>query len=336
MVGLDRYNRQYILSIMGREGQEELLNSRIAIIGCGALGCQSSTLLARAGIGYLRVIDRDVVELDNLQRQTLYDEGDVGEPKALAAQRKLKAINSEVKVEGVVDDANFTNILDLISDVDLVVDGTDNMETRYLINDACVKEGIPFVYGGAISTYGMTMTIIPGQTACFRCVFPRPPRPGSLPTCDTIGVLNTIPAIIASIQVTNAIKIILGAEPQSRLVIFDVWTSEFTEVNVGRREQCSCCSSKQFEFLDAERKNIITSLCGRNAISINPLKKGRMNLGELGTNLKKLGDVKEGSSILIFRTGDFELMIFQDGRAIIKGTDDEKLARSLYSKYVGH
>jgi adenylyltransferase/sulfurtransferase len=336
MVDLERYDRQYILPQIGEDGQKKLIDSRVAIIGCGALGGHSSTLLTRAGIGFIRVIDRDVIELDNLQRQVLFDEKDVGKPKANAAENRLKGINSDVRIEGVVDDVNFSNVLEYIKEVDLVVDGADNMETRYLVNDACVKTGTPFIYGGAISTYGMTMTVIPKKSACLSCIFPNYPLPGSLPTCETAGILNSVPAVIAALQTTSAIKILLGHEPNTDLTLFDAWTNELREVRVKRNTKCRCCSEERFVFLEAESKDVITSLCGRNAISINPLRKGSLDLEMLGAKLEKLGNVKSGDTILIFSTGEHELMIFRDGRAIIKGTDDERVARSLYSKYVGN
>jgi adenylyltransferase/sulfurtransferase len=203
MEGLERYSRQYIMPQIGEDGQEKLQGARVVVIGCGALGCHTSSLLARAGIGFLRIVDRDIVELDNLQRQVLFDEDDLDKPKASVAESKLRTVNSGITIEGIVDDVNFKNILDFVKGADVVVDGTDNMDTRYLMNDACVKENVPFIYGGAISTYGMTMNIIPGRTACFACLFPKPPLPGSLPTCETVGVLNSVPAVIASIQVVR-------------------------------------------------------------------------------------------------------------------------------------
>jgi adenylyltransferase/sulfurtransferase len=336
MAGLERYDRQYILGQIGEEGQKKLMASRVAVIGCGALGGHSSTLLARAGIGFIRVVDRDIIELDNLQRQVLFDEGDIEKPKALVAETKLKSINSDIEVEGIVDDLNFSNVLEYIKDVNLVVDGTDNMETRYLVNDACVKSGIPFVYGGAISTFGMTMNVIPKKSACLACVFPNYPPPGSLATCETAGILNTVPAIIAALQTTSAMKILLGHEPDTDLVLFDAWTNEFREVRVKRNQSCRCCARERYEFLSASKKDIITALCGRNAISIKPLKSGRLDLKALGAKLEKLGSVKVSDQILILGTGEHEITIFIDGRAIIKGTDDEGVARSLYSKYVGN
>lgn len=336
MAGLERYDRQYILSQIGKEGQRKLMGSRVAVIGCGALGGHSSALLARAGVGFIRVIDRDIIELDNLQRQVLFDESDIEKPKALVAETKLGKINSDVVVEGVVDDLDFSNVLEYIKDVDLVVDGTDNMETRYLVNDACVKTGVPFVYGGAISTFGMTMNVIPKKSACLVCVFPNYPPPGSLATCETAGILNTVPAVIAALQSTSAMRILLGHEPNTDLVLFDAWTNELREVKVKRNPSCRCCGQERYEFLNASKKDIITALCGRNAISIKPLRRGLLDLKALGAKLEKLGSVKVSDQILIFGNGEHEITIFIDGRAIIKGTDDEKVARSLYSKYVGN
>jgi len=321
---------------MGLKGQKKLLKSKVVIIGCGALGCQSATLLARAGIGSIRIIDREIVEIENLHRQILFGEDDLGEPKAIVARDELRKVNSDVNIEAIVDDVNLTNVLEFIKDVDVVVDGLDNMETRYLVNDACVKMDVPFIYGGAISTYGMTMNIMPHKTACFRCLFPNPPLPGSVLTCETMGVLNTVPAIIASIQTTNATKILLGLPPNPNLTLFDAWTNELKEIKVRRRKKCHTCSEGRFEFLNAERKDMITSICGRNAISINPLKKGKINLNALGKRLKRLGEVKSGYFVLFFKIKDYELTIFRDGRVIIKGTDDEKVAKSMYSKYIGN
>jgi adenylyltransferase/sulfurtransferase len=336
MAGLERYDRQYILSQIGEEGQKKLMGSRVAIIGCGALGGHSSALLARAGIGFIRVIDRDIIELDNLQRQVLFDENDIQKPKALVAEARLRTFNSDVDVEGVVDDLNFSNVLEYIKDVDVVVDGTDNMETRYLVNDACVKTGVSFVYGGAISTFGMTMNVIPKKSACLVCVFPNYPPPGSLATCETAGILNTVPAVIAALQTTSAMRILLGHEPNTDLVLFDAWTNELREVKVKRNPSCGCCAQERYEFLSAAKKDLVTALCGRNAISIKPLRRGRLDLKALGAKLEKLGSVKVSEPILIFSTKEHEITIFIDGRAIIKGTNDEKVARSLYSKYVGN
>jgi len=333
---MERYSRQLVLDRIGSEGQQKLLEARVVVIGCGALGSVSADRLVRAGVGEVVVVDRDIVELSNLQRQLLFDDGDVGVPKAVAAVEKLRKINPEVTIEAVVDDVNFSNIEEIITGCDVVVDALDNTETRYLINDACIKNNIPWVYGGAISTYGMVSVIIPGETACLRCFMPNIPRAGSMPTCDTSGVLNTIPAIIASMQCTEAFKIILGKEIEAGLLFFDVWTHQFQKVGVKKVDECLCCGKAKYEFLDAQQEETVTTLCGRNAVQITPIRKGEISLDELVKNLEQVGEAKLArGGILKFKTGEYELSIFSSGRAIIVGTDDIKIAKSLYARYVG-
>jgi adenylyltransferase/sulfurtransferase len=335
----DRYSRQVILSNIGEEGQKTLLKSKIAIIGCGALGTVVANNLVRAGVGKISIIDRDFVELNNLQRQILFDEDDIGIPKAVAAVEKLKRVNSDVEIEAMVKDLNHMNAEKIMSGVDLVLDGTDNMQTRFLINDVCVKSKIPWIYTAAVGTYGMMMTIVPGRTPCFRCLLPDVPEPGSLPTCDTVGVLNTIPAIIASIESTEAIKILLGKKittnAESNLIFYDVWSNDFEKVTEMRNNRCRCCIEHKFDFLNAAKEEIITSLCGRNAIQITPAKPADISFKSLAERLKRLGEVRFNNFILVFKERDKEVSLFKDGRAIIKGTDDEKVARSLYARYVG-
>lgn len=335
----DRYSRQVILPNIGEEGQKTLLKSKIAIIGCGALGTVVANNLVRAGVGKISIIDRDFVELNNLQRQILFDEDDIGVPKAVAAAEKLKRVNSDVEIKAMVKDLNHMNAEKIVSGVDLVLDGTDNMQTRFLINDVCVKGKIPWIYTAAVGTYGMTMTIVPGRTPCFRCLLPDVPEPGSLPTCDTAGVLNTIPAIIASIESTEAIKILLKEKmttnAESDLIFYDVWSSTFEKVTEMRDKRCRCCVEHKFDFLNAAKEEIITSLCGRNAIQITPVKSAAISFKSLAERLKRLGEVRFNNFILVFKERDKEISLFKDGRAIIKGTDDEKVARSLYSRYVG-
>ena len=335
----DRYSRQVILPNIGEEGQKTLLKSKITIIGCGALGTVVANNLVRAGVGKISIIDRDFVELNNLQRQILFDEDDIGIPKAVAAAEKLKRVNSDVEIEAMVKDLNHMNAEKIMSGVDLVLDGTDNMQTRFLINDVCVKSKIPWIYTAAIGTYGMMMTIVPGRTPCFRCLLPDVPEPGSLPTCDTVGVLNTIPAIIASIESTEAIKILLGKKittnEESNLIYYDAWSNTFEKITVMRDERCRCCVEHKFDFLNTAKKEIITSLCGRNAIQITPAKSADISFKSLAERLKRLGEVRFNNFILVFKERDKEISLFKDGRAIIKGTDDEKVARSLYARYVG-
>ena len=330
----ERYSRQVILPQFGLEGQEKLSKSRVAIIGCGALGSVVANTLARAGVGHIAIIDRDFVELNNLQRQVLFDEADVGRPKAIAACEKLKRINSSIIIEPVVKDVNHTNIESLIRDVDLILDGTDNFHTRFVVNDACVKHGIPWIYAAAIGTSGLLMPILP-DGPCLRCLFPSPPPAGALPTCDTAGVLSTAPLVVAGCESTEAIQLLLGKAKESRLAMIDVWEQTFSTLEVEKAAECVCCGKREFEFLNAEKEEIITSLCGRNAIQITPATPGQISLPELAAKLSLLGEVEQTEYILVFRTDGKEISVFADGRAIIKGTDDAKLARSLYARYVG-
>jgi adenylyltransferase/sulfurtransferase len=331
----NRYSKQIILKNIKEEGQKRLANSRVAIIGCGALGSTIANNLARSGVGYIRIVDRDIVELGNLQRQNLFDENDIGTPKAIAAAKKLKKINSGIKIEPIVEDVTHENIENIIKNMDVVLDGTDNMLTRFLINDACIKHRIPWIYGGAIETYGMSMNIIPYETPCFRCVFQKLPESGSLPTCDTVGVLNTIPVIIASIESTEALKILLGKDFNRCFLIYDVWEHNFSAIKINKRRNCECCAKNNFEFLNAEKKEIIISLCGSNAIQITPIKKGKISFEELGQKLQKLGDVSFTEIVLKFKIPRYEFSVFRNGRTIIHGTTDKKIARSLYAKYIG-
>ena len=331
----DRYSRQILLKNIQRDGQEKLAKSHVVIIGCGALGTTIANNLARSGIGHIRIVDRDLVELNNLQRQNLFDEEDIGFPKASKAAKKLRKINSGIKIDCIVDDVNHENIENIIKDMDVVLDGTDNMLIRFLINDACVKQGIPWVYGGAIEVQGMTMSIIPGQTPCFRCVVQDLPEAGSLPTCDTVGVLNTIPAIIASMESTEALKILLGKDINRDFLIYDVWQHDFNVIEIEKRKSCECCVKHNFEFLNAKKKETIISLCGSNAIQITPINRGKISFEELGEKLRKLGDVSNDEIVLKFRIPGYEFNIFRNARAIIYGTNDQKIAKSLYARYIG-
>jgi adenylyltransferase/sulfurtransferase len=333
---LKRYSRQTLLDVIGTEGQEKLVNSKAVVIGLGALGGIISTVLARAGVGYLKILDRDYVELDNLQRQILFDENDIDSPKAVAAVDKLEKTNSDIKIDSVITDVNFSNIEYLIEGADVVVDGTDNMETRFLINDACVKNNIPWVYGGAIGTTGMTMNIIPGKTACFKCFVNKIPQPGALPTCDTAGVINAIPMVIGSIQGVEALKIILGQpDLNEHLIIYDIWQHDFHRMQIPRNADCKCCGSHEYEFLNVSKRSIVSAICGTNSVQITPIEKADLDFDELQTKLSPHGEVKPTTHTLTFITSEFKITIFRDGRALIKGTQDEKLAKSLYAKYIG-
>ena len=323
-----------ILPQIGPAGQARLAERRVGIIGCGALGSVVANTLARAGVGHIVIIDRDFVELNNLQRQVLFDEADVGRPKAIAASEKLQRINSAVVVEPLVKDVNHTNVESLIQGLDLVLDGTDNFHTRLVVNDACVKHGIPWIYAAAIGTSGLMMPILP-DGPCLRCLFPSPPPAGALPTCDTAGVLNTAPLIVAGWESTEAIKVLLGEMEQPRLMMIDVWEQTLSALEVEKAEGCVCCGKREFEFLNEEKGEIITSLCGRNAIQITPATPGQISLQALASQLAHVGEVEQNEYILVFHTQGKEISVFADGRAIIKGTNDVKVARSLYARYIG-
>lgn len=333
----ERYSRQILFAPLGEAGQERLRTARVAVMGCGALGTFQAAALARAGIGFLRIIDRDYVEPSNLQRQWLFTEADAAEalPKAEAARRRLAEINSGVVVEAQVADLTAAVADELLDDVDLVLDGTDNFETRYLINDFCVSTGKPWVYGAAVGSYGLTMPVRPGVTACLRCVYPQPPE-GAQPTCETAGVLGTITSMIAGWQVSAAMKILCGVDEDlfTGLTTMDVWSGKIRQVSPpGRDPECVCCAQRRFEYLEGKRRRPI-SMCGRNAVQIHE-REGRVDLAELAVRLGALGMVRQNEFALRFFPAPYELTIFADGRAIIKGTQDVALARSLYARYVG-
>lgn len=336
----DRYSRQSRFWAIGTEGQARLATGRVLVVGCGALGSAAIDLLARSGVGHLIVVDRDFVELSNLQRQLLYDEADAaaGTPKAVAAAQAVGRINSGVEVEAVVADVTPDNVEALVARADVVVDGTDNLETRYLLNDACVKTGIPWVYGGAVGSTGMSMTILPGETACFRCLFPVPPPAGTMETCDTAGVLASTVVTVAAMQWTEAVKLLVGdREHLSRgITAFDVWTNDhLLAEGVPRRPDCPCCGERRFEYLEARVTSRTATLCGRDAVQVSPGRAVRLDLGVLARKLAGTGAVTANDYLLRSVVDGHEMTVFADGRAIIKGTDDVAVARSLYARYVG-
>ncbi|MGE3468009.1 MAG: ThiF family adenylyltransferase [Pyrinomonadaceae bacterium] len=336
----ERYSRQILFPEIGREGQEKLLGSRVLIVGCGALGASHAEMLARAGVGKLRIVDRDFVEFTNLQRQTLFKESDAAErlPKAVAAEFRIAEINSEIDVEPIVADVNSSNVESLIDGCELVLDGTDNFQIRYLLNDACVKNGVTWIYGAAVSSYGATMTIVPGDTPCLRCIFDEMPDAGSSPTCDTAGVIMPIIATVAATQVAEALKLLVGDldSLHGSLMQFDLWANGHQRIKLGDpNPDCKCCGQHEFEFLDAEAAEFSAVLCGRNAVQIAPPNPVNIDLVDLAAKLAPLGEVRQNEYLVRFITGDNELTVFTDGRAIIKGTDDISAARSLYSRYVG-
>lgn len=333
----ERYSRQILFAGIGERGQQRLLASRVAIAGCGALGSFQAEALARAGAGRLLLIDRDYVERSNLQRQSLYEESDAedGLPKAVAAARRLRRINSGIEITPVVADLTPSNIGEILEGADLILDGTDNFETRYLINDFSARQGVPWIYGGAVASYGISMAVLPGTTACLKCLYPEPPS-GAQPTCETAGVLNTVPALIASIQTSEALKILTGhLEAVSRLVTtVNVWTGVIRQTDQPPpNPDCMTCGRRRFIHLEgAERAPI--SLCGRNAVQIHERSKP-LDLEALTRRLAQLGQVRSNEFALRFVVPPYEMTIFPDGRAIIKGTTDAGLARSLYARYVG-
>jgi adenylyltransferase/sulfurtransferase len=336
---LDRYSRQTLLPEIGPEGQKKLLASSVALVGCGALGTAIANGLVRAGIGRLKIVDRDYIELSNLQRQVLFDENDIakGLPKAAAAAEKLRAINSEVAVEAVVTDLNPFNVERILGDVDMVVDGTDNFEARFLLNDACLKLGLPWVYGAVIATYGVTMSIAPGRTACLRCLLRDQPPPGAVPTCDTAGILGAIPTVIGALEVTQAIKILLdgGDEFFSRLTQVDVWTNEWLQIQVERDPACPACGQGRYEFLEAREGSFVTSLCGREAVQVSVRGDVQLSLPQLAARLEHNAQVQLNDYMLRCQVEDYDIAVFPNGRAIIKGTTDETVARTVYARYVG-
>jgi len=333
----ERYSRQILFPPIGREGQEKLRNAQAVILGCGALGTAQATLLARAGCGKLRIVDRDYVEESNLQRQMLFDESDAAQrlPKAVAAQRKLQLINSDVEVEGIVADARGSNIEELIAGSNLILDGCDNFETRFLLNDAAVKHNIPWIYGAVVGSYGVTLTILPGRTACLACALPEPPQ-GLGETCDTAGVIGPAVSWVASIQVAEALKILLGleAEMHGKLMDYDIWTNRHQQVCVARNPECRVCGKREFAHLSRKLPGHI-ALCGRDAVQIHQSWPRQLDLAALKNRLAAFGEVRANAYLLQCRLEQYELTVFPDGRALIKGTQDPAVARSLYARYIG-
>jgi adenylyltransferase/sulfurtransferase len=339
---LERYSRQIRFPALGEAGQQALLKSRVTLCGCGALGTVLANHLARAGVGRIRIIDRDFIETHNLQRQILFDEADVADnlPKAEAAARKIRAINSTIAVEPVVTDLDHTNILELVGDADLILDGTDNFETRYLINDAAVKLDKPWIYGGVIGSEGQTMTIVPGKTPCLRCLIETAPPPGMTPTCETAGVLGPAVAVIASFEAIEAIKLLTGHHDALNVhwIMVDLWDWTFRQLKVARllgAVDCPCCGQRRFEWLDGSLGSHTTTLCGRNAVQVAVRRSEPLNFPELARRLASLGDVRHNAFMLRFATEGYEFTVFPDGRAIIKGTNDIAKARTLYAQFVG-
>jgi len=339
-MNFERYSRQILFPGIGQAGQQQLAQSHAVIIGCGALGAMHAEMLARAGVGRLRLIDRDFIEESNLHRQIMFEERDVTDrlPKAVAAAARVNRINSEVQAEAVVKDVNYTNIEELIRDADVALDGTDNFEARFLINDAAVKLDKPWVYGAAVSSYGVQMTIRPRITPCLRCVFPEMPAPGTSPTCDTAGVILPIIATVASHQVSEALKILTGQVEKlhGSLLQFDLWQNTSTRLNLRERsEDCPACRHGRYDFLTARGGQLVTTLCGRNAVQISPSTAARVDFAKLNEQMRDAGEVSYNRFLLKFKSGEHEITVFPDARCIIKGTDDPNVARSIYARYIG-
>ena len=323
---------------LGPEGQERLRTAAVVLVGCGAIGAAAAQLLVRAGIGRLRILDRDFVETSNLQRQSLFDEADAAQalPKAVAAERKLRAINSDAQIEGRIADLSPKNAAELLGGFPLILDGTDNFETRFLVNDFAVKSSTPWIYAAAVASYGVTMTIRPGQTPCLSCLLEASNRAGLEETCDTIGVLGSIVSLIASLEVTEALKILAGRSDalHGRLVSCDVWSGRFQSIRAERNPTCRACARKEFAYLEGQAQPHIT-MCGRDSVQIH--ERGRMlDLQALQQRLAPtIHDVRQNGFLLRFRIPPYEMTVFTDGRAILKGTKDPAVARSLYAKYIG-
>jgi len=335
-----RYSRQVLFEEIGAEGQARLMASKAVLVGCGALGTVQASLLVRAGIGTLRIVDRDFVEESNLQRQILFDEEDVRAllPKAVAAERKLRATNSLVRVEGVVDDLNAGTIGRLLDGFDLILDATDNFDARFLLNDYAVKSGRPWIYGACVGSYGLTFPILPGDTACLRCVFESAPPPGLSPTCDTAGVLGPIVGIIASLQAAEALKILTGRlERVSRkMAVLDVWDGRQDLIDLPPRDpDCACCARREFSYLEGALGSDTATLCGRNAVQIRRRDGLRLDLDEVARRLAPLGSIEKNRFLVRADIDSYRLTVFADGRAIVSGTPDPAVAKSIYSRYVG-
>ena len=334
----DRYSRQILFPAIGTEGQHKLFSSRVAIVGCGATGSVLASLLARSGVGFLRIIDRDYVEPSNLQRQSLFDEHDACEslPKAIAAARQIARFNSQISVESRIADLTPENADDLLNNIHLILDGTDNFQTRYLINDFAIKNSIPWIYTAAVGSYAATLNILPGTNACLACIFPDPPA-GIVETCDTSGILNSVVNLIASIAATEALKLLIGADQAVRRTLLsqDLWSNQRAEVAADQpRKGCRACDKRDFAYLNNSARTHVT-LCGRDAVQIHE-RHQTIDFPAMAARLKSHGSVRHNEYVLKFSREPYELTLFADGRAIIKGTSDPAQARTFYARYIGN
>lgn len=338
---LDRYKRQIRYALLGEAGQRQLLNSRVLVCGSGALGCVVADALVRAGVGFVRLVDRDFVERDNLHRQVLFDESDAEQqlPKAIAAANRLRRVNSTVDIEPVVADLNANNVRQLADDVELIVDGTDNFETRYLINDYSISTGKPWIFGGCVGTEGQTLAIIPGQTPCLACIMPEPPPAAAQPTCETAGVLGPIVNVIASLQAMEALKILSGNRDavSNSMTLLNLWDNQLRTIGLGtsHSEDCSVCGMHEFAWLEGQRGSAITRLCGRNSVQIAPGDAEPIDLTALANRLGEIGKVTANRFLVRLAVEDYLLTVFADGRTIVSGTDDPAVARTVLAKYIG-
>jgi molybdopterin-synthase adenylyltransferase len=337
-MNLEKYSRQILFAPIGRDGQQKLHDAQVLIIGCGALGTAQANALVRAGVGRLRIIDRDYVEESNLQRQLLFDEADAAQnlPKAVAAERHLRRLNSDVAVEGLIADVDSLNIEAQTRGFHLILDGTDNFETRFLINDAAIKLGIPWIYGAVVGSYATTLTVRPGHGPCLACVFPERPK-GLQETCDTVGVISPAAAWAAAIQVTEALKILTGHESElhGRLLAYDVWKNTHQQITPLIDPLCRACQQRRFTYLGGDAQSRATLLCGRNSIQIRQPENHNLDLAALRARLEPIGSVRTNGFLLRCQLDPYEITVFADGRAIVKGTDDPAMARKIYAQYVG-
>lgn len=336
----DRYSRQILFGGIAADGQRALMKARVAIVGCGGLGSLQAMLLVRAGVGTVRLIDRDFVEESNLQRQLLYTEDDARtvQPKAAAAARALREVNSQIAIEGLVDDLNPASASRLLDGIDLVLDATDNFEARYLLNDYAVKTGTPWIYGACVASYGVTFTVLPGETACLRCLFESAPPPGLAPTCDTAGALGAIVGVVASLQVAEALKLAAGrcAALSRRITMFDVWENSYDEVALPDADpSCPCCGERRFDYLEGGIGSQTSLLCGRDAVQVRGRAGATLDLDALAERLTPLGRIQRNRSLLRADIDAWHLTVFGDGRAIIGGTADPAVAKSVYARYIG-
>jgi molybdopterin-synthase adenylyltransferase len=333
----DRYSRQTRFAGIGEVGQRRLRESSVVIVGCGALGSVSAEMLVRAGIGRLTIVDRDFVEESNLQRQSLFTEAHAAQnlPKAAAARETLASINSEVEVRGLVVDLIPENVHDLCRDAGVVVDGTDNFETRYLINDWCVKERTPWVYGACLGAYGVSFVIRPALGPCLQCLFQSPPEAGSFETCDTAGIIAPIVHLVSAWQVTQTLKLLVGQDVSEQLLVADLWRDQLRTVPIRRDVDCACCQARRFEFLEGEGIGRSIRLCGRNAVQVSPGVESRVDFETVAQRLADTGIIRFNGYMMRIQVEGYDISLFPDGRSVIKGTEDPAEARSIYSKYIG-